>query len=303
MPGQPDAAVSVISLHKEYGDVVAVDDVTFGVDRGEIFGILGHNGAGKTTTVECIQALRRPDRGCIRVEGVDAVQHPGRVRGVVGSQLQSAALPDRLRVGEALSFFASVRPGSRAPEALLEEWGLGGVRRSAFGDLSGGQRQRLFVALALINDPAVVILDEMTTGLDPAARRVAWDLVAQVRDRGATVLLVTHFMDEAERLCDRVAVFSAGRIAALGSPGALIAERAGRTEVTFSHPRDVPGLASVAGVAAVSRSGDRVSVTGEGPLLARVAHHLVSAGVEPIDLSVRRPTLEDAFLELTQETR
>src|SRR5690606_30274328 len=259
MSGSGSAAVEVCGLHKTYRDVVAVDDVSFAVSAGEIFGILGHNGAGKTTTVECIQALRRPDRGSVRVAGVDPIRHPAQVRGLVGSQLQSSSLPDRLRVEEALNFFAGVRGGSRRAGDLLDEWGLTEARRSAFGDLSGGQQQRLFIALALISEPSVVILDEMTTGLDPAARRVAWELVERVRDRGATVLLVTHFMDEAERLCDRVAIFDSGRIVDCGPPGRLVAEHGGGGEVTFSHHSEVPGLARVAGVTSVRRSGRRVT--------------------------------------------
>lgn len=296
---QPGATVEVRSLHKEYGEHVAVADVSFSVAAGQIFGILGPNGAGKTTTVECIQALRRPDSGTIRVAGIDPTKHPGGVRSVVGSQLQSSSLPDRLRVDEALAFFASIRPNSRDPEELLGEWGLSDARRTAFGDLSGGQKQRLFVALALINEPRVVILDEMTTGLDPAARRVAWDLVQQVRDRGATVLLVTHFMDEAERLCDEIAVFSEGRVVATGTPSELVAAHAGEVEVTFSHDGLVEGLETIDGVSQVQRTGTKVVVSGHGPLLARVAHHLVSAGIEPADLAVRQPKLEDVYLELT----
>ncbi|WP_324650702.1 ABC transporter ATP-binding protein [Georgenia sp. H159] len=299
MSGRRGPAIEVVSLRKTYGDVAAVADVSFSVARGEILGVLGHNGAGKTTTVECLQALRRPDGGTIRVAGVDPVAHPGRVRALVGSQLQSSSLPDRLRVGEALEFFASLRPGSRSPGELMREWGLSDLRRRAFGDLSGGQQQRLFVALALVNDPPVVVLDEMTTGLDPAARRVAWELVERVRDRGATVLLVTHFMDEAERLCDRLVVLSGGRVVATGSPGELVDRHAGEVEVTFSHRGELPGLAGTPGVTGVHRSGARVVVTGTGPLLARVAHHLVTVGIEPQDLAVHRPSLEDVYLALT----
>jgi len=201
-------AIRVRGLCKRYGTTVAVDDVSFDVREGEIFGLLGPNGSGKTTTVECLQGLRRADRGDIDVLGVDPRHDSLRARRLVGSQLQDSALPDRLRVWEALRLFSVLSPEGPPWQTLLDQWGLASRRDTAFGDLSGGQRQRLFVALTLVNDPRIVILDEMTTGLDPAARRVAWDLVEAVRDRGTTVVLVTHFMDEATRLCDRVAVMS-----------------------------------------------------------------------------------------------
>jgi ABC-2 type transport system ATP-binding protein len=177
------AVVDVSGLRKEYGRTVAVADVSFTVEPGEIFGLLGPNGSGKTTTVECLQGLRRADAGSVRVFGLDPATEAMKLRRLVGSQLQDSALPDRLRVGEALELFAAISPGGPPWRRLLEEWGLADQVRTAFGNLSGGQRQRLFVALALVSDPRLVVLDEMTTGLDPAARRVAWDLVSAVRDR------------------------------------------------------------------------------------------------------------------------
>ena len=213
-----EPVVEVRDLHKAYGDVIAVDDVSFAVGRGEVFGLLGPNGAGKTTTVECIAGLRRPDDGRLCVLGLDPATEPDAVRAQVGVQLQQAALPDRMRVGEAMAVFASAYGRSASADRLLTSWGLRDKRRAAFASLSGGQQQRLFIALALLGEPEVVVLDELTTGLDPAARRETWALVRRLRDAGVTVLLVTHAMDEAEALCDRVAVIVEGRVAALGTP-------------------------------------------------------------------------------------
>jgi ABC-2 type transport system ATP-binding protein len=280
---------------------VAVADISFEVREGEIFGLLGPNGSGKTTTVECVQGLRHPDGGDIDVLGADPRRDAARVRRLVGSQLQDSALPERMKVWEALRLFSVLSAKGPSWERLLDEWGLASRRNAAFADLSGGQRQRLFVALALVGDPRIVILDEMTTGLDPAARRVAWELVAAVRDRGATVILVTHFMDEAQRLCDRVAVLSAGRIIAAGPPAELVASQAHGATVRFTaaDSTDLGYLPRLDGVASVERDSGQVSVRGTGPLLARVAHALVEHGVEPPDLRVELPTLEDAYLALT----
>lgn len=295
-------AVEVRGLHKRYGDTIAVADVSFHVNEGEIFGLLGPNGSGKTTTVECLQGLRRPDEGSISVFGYDVATEPARVRRIVGSQLQDSALPDRLRVWEALRLFSVGTPGARPWEQLLEEWGLTERRNAAFGDLSGGQRQRLFVALALVADPRLVVLDEMTTGLDPAARRVAWHLVEAVRDRGATVVLVTHFMDEAQRLCDRLAVLVKGSVVARGTAPELIETYVPTRTVRFTVAAgtDVTFLHGVAGVRRVECSDEgQVAVTGAGPLLARVGHALGERGLEPDDLRGDMTTLEDAYLALT----
>ena len=296
------AVVEVSGLRKTYGRTVAVSDVSFTVEPGEIFGLLGPNGSGKTTTVECLQGLRRPDSGRIRVFGLDPVGEAMKVRRLVGSQLQDSALPDRLRVGEAIELFAAISPGGPPWRRLLEEWGLAGQRNTAFANLSGGQRQRLFVALALVSDPRLVVLDEMTTGLDPAARRVAWDLVSAVRDRGTTVVLVTHFMDEAQRLCDRLAVLSQGRVLTTGTAAELIAAHQPETVVRFTVPpgADLSFLPAVTGVRDIERAAEgEVSVRGEGPLLARVAHALVERGLEPDDLAAQVPSLEDAYLAMT----
>ena len=213
-----ETVVEVTDLHKRYGDVAAVDGVSLSVRRGEVFGVVGPNGAGKTTTVECIAGLRRPDDGRVRVLGLDPAVDGAGVRARVGVQLQQAALPDRLRVGEAMRIFASAYDRLDQADGLLDDWGLTAKRKAAFATLSGGQRQRLFIALALLGDPEIVVLDELTTGLDPAGRRETWALVRRLRDAGTTVVLVTHAMDEAETLCDRLAVIVAGRLADLGTP-------------------------------------------------------------------------------------
>jgi ABC-2 type transport system ATP-binding protein len=297
-----DPAVEIIGLRKHYGETVAVADVSLRVGQGEIFGLLGPNGSGKTTTVECLQGLRHADAGSISVFGLDPVADQSRVRRIVGTQLQDSALPDRLRVAEALRLFSAISPGGPPWQQLLDEWGLYEQRNTAFGDLSGGQQQRLFVALALVAEPRLVVLDEMTTGLDPAARRVAWDLVDAVRARGTTVVLVTHFMDEAQRLCDRLAVLVRGRVVARGTAAELIESQHRGSIVRFTAPvgADLVYLRGVRGVSGVDRSNGRaVQVTGSGPLLARVAHALVERGIEPEDLRSELPTLEDAYLALT----
>jgi ABC-2 type transport system ATP-binding protein len=293
-----DRPVVVRGLRKTYGRTTAVDGVSFAVEPGEILGILGPNGSGKTTTVECLQGLRRADAGEVRVLGLDPRTQVAALRRRIGCQLQDAALPDRLRVGEAVRLFASV--GDRRPdvEALLDEWGLSTKRRAAFGSLSGGQRQRLFVALALVNDPELVFLDEMTTGLDPAARRDAWRLVEQVRERGAAIVLVTHFMDEAERLCDRLVVLRDGRLVATGTPADLVRRHGGG--ITVSFPSDLPpaAFADLPGIAHVRGHGATVEVTGEPPMVLYLGHRLVSAGPVPAELQVRQATLEDAYIRL-----
>jgi ABC-2 type transport system ATP-binding protein len=212
-----EAIVEITGLRRTYGSTVAVDDVSLAVRRGEVFGVLGPNGAGKTTTVECAAGLRRPDGGTVRVLGLDPATDPDAVRHRVGIQLQQAVLPQRMKVSEAMAVFAAAYRHHADPDALLAEWGLREQRRTAFGQLSGGQRQRLFIALALLGEPEVVVLDELTTGLDPAARRDTWALVRSLRERGVTVLLVTHAMDEAEMLCDRLVVIDRGRVVASGT--------------------------------------------------------------------------------------
>jgi ABC-2 type transport system ATP-binding protein len=296
----PKPVITVEHLRKTYGHVVAVDDISFEVQKGEIFGLLGPNGAGKTTSVECVQGLRHPDRGEVRVLGLDPRTQAGDLRRSIGAQLQQSALPDRMRVWEALDLFAAFAPRTVDWRALMSAWGLESLAGRAYGNLSGGQRQRLLIALALVNQPRVVFLDEMTTGLDPAARRATWDLIREVRDRGCTIVLVTHFMEEAERLCDRLAIVDAGRIVATGSPQGLIAAEPTGVHVLFSTTApDLGFLSKVDHVEAVLRDGNRVEVEGNGPVLALVAAALVKHGIVPDDLRVERPTLEDVFLRLT----
>jgi ABC-2 type transport system ATP-binding protein len=301
--------IEVQGLRKAYGSTVAVDDVSLQVAAGEIFGLLGPNGAGKSTLVECLQGLRRADGGRVRVLGLDPWTQRARLRRRIGSQLQESALPDRIKVWEALDLFATTtagRAGRAARERLLEQWGLTGKRTATFASLSGGQRQRLFVALALLNEPDVIFLDEMTTGLDPAARRTAWELIETIGARGTTVVLVTHFMDEAERLCQRVAVMQHGHIVALDAPARLVAQHAKQVRVSFSW-QDASSLLSSAAlswleevphVRSVRRRGSQIEVEGEGPVLQQVAAALLQRGIEPDDLQAERPTLEDVFLHL-----
>jgi ABC-2 type transport system ATP-binding protein len=295
-----DQVITVQHLHKAYGEQIAVEDVTLDVRRGEIFGIVGPNGAGKTTSVECIQGLRHPDRGEIRVLGMDPAKDGTKLRQRIGSQLQQSALPDRLRVWEALDLFATFVPGESDWVALIDQWGLTGKEQTAFGDLSGGQQQRLFIALALINDPEVLFLDELTQGLDPAARRVTWRLIRAARDQGKTIVLVTHFMDEAEILCDRVAIIDHGLVIDVDTPQALINRHGGPGQLIFSTEcEDLAWLEQLDVVHSVSRRGAQVTVSGTGPFVPIVSHALVEHGIVPVDLRIQQDTLEDTFLRLT----
>ena len=294
--------IEVEGLTKRYGAHLAVDDVGFAVTEGEVFGILGVNGAGKTTTVECLQGLRRPDAGVMRVLGLDPRTARSQLRSLVGSQLQASALPDRLRVEEAVLLFGD--GDRRSADRLLETWNLAGLRRASFASLSGGQRQRLFIALALLNEPRVVFFDELTQGLDPLARGEVWDAIRHVRDRGTTVVLVTHFMDEAEALCDRVAVMRGGRIVDAGTPDELIARHARSTTVTFTPPVsfDPTTLPSLPGVEVVERHGERIRVIGTNQLIAPVcASVLGDDQLGPPDLRVHHPDLEDALIALISD--
>jgi ABC-2 type transport system ATP-binding protein len=299
---QGKSVIQVEHLLKAYGPVVAVNDLHFEVYAGEIFGMVGPNGAGKTTTIECIEGLRRPDAGHLRVLGLDPQQDGYALRSRIGVQLQESALPDRLQVWEALDLFASFYPRTIDGETLLEQLGLADKRRAAFAKLSGGQKQRLFIALALINDPELVFFDELTTGLDPQARRAMWDLVRDIRGKGKTVFLTTHFMEEAERLCDRVAIIDHGRLVALDTPENLIRGLGAENRVVFSVDGAfaLESLRSLAGVTRVERLGEQVIVYGQGDqLVASVVNTLTMDGVRFRDLRTEQPTLEDVFLTLT----
>ena len=297
-------AIRVENLHKTYGDTVAVDEVSFEVGRGEIFGIVGPNGAGKTTTVECITGMRNPDGGTIQVAGLDPGSQGTELRRQIGVQLQQAALPERLKVWEALDLYASFYDKPADWRGLMQQWGLAEKRDTRFENLSGGQQQRLFVALALLNDPEVVFLDEITTGLDPQARHASWDLIRGIRDAGKTVVLVTHFMDEAERLCDRVAIVDGGKIIALDTPEALVRNLNAETTVSFAAPDgfNPESLRSIQEVRTVERAEDRVVVRGSGSLLVQVVVALDRQSITPKDLNSESANLEDVFLALTGRT-
>lgn len=295
------AVVEVRGLRKRYGDRTVVDGVDLDVAEGEIVGLLGANGAGKTTTVECLQGLRRADGGSVRVLGLDPAVDGPRLRTLVGSQQQDSALPDRLRVGEAVELFRG--PRSAPADGLLAAFGLAAHRRTAFGALSGGQRQRLFLVLALLNRPHLVVLDELTQGLDPAARRDVWAAVRALRDGGSTVLLVTHYMDEAEALCDRVVVLRDGRVVAAGTPAELVDRHAPWATVRFGWPSEVDGVdgpewTALPGVRDVRRAGGTVELHGDRRMVAHVGAALVRAGRVPPDLAVLMPDLEAALVTL-----
>jgi ABC-2 type transport system ATP-binding protein len=292
--------VTVADLRKSYGGRVVVDGISFGVGAGEVVGLIGANGAGKTTTVECIQGLRRPDSGTVRVLGLDPTRDAERLRALMGSQLQDSALPDRLRVGEAIELFATAR--ARPADELLAQFGLAARRRSAFGSLSGGERQRLFLVLALLNRPRLVILDELTQGLDPSARRGVWAAIDQLRAAGTTVLLVTHELDEAEALCNRVIAMRAGRVLDAGTPAELVARHAPWARIAFTRPGNDGGLLdalrALPGAFEATRAGDQVEAVGERRLIAHVGAELVRRGSIPADLRVEVADLESALLAL-----
>ncbi|MBZ2195989.1 ABC transporter ATP-binding protein [Occultella gossypii] len=295
--------VQVENLQKSYGTKTAVADVSFAVERGEIFGILGRNGAGKTTTVETLAGLRRADAGSLSVLGIDPRKDPQAIRAVLGVQLQEARLPAKITVIEALELFASFYPDPADPEVLIGMLGLTEHRGKQFAKLSGGLKQRLSIALALVGNPQVAVLDELTTGLDPQARRDVWDLVERVRDSGVTIILVTHFMDEAERLCDRLVVIDEGRVVAAGSPKELI--RGGSDERTFrmrlpestADPIDL--IESLTDVHTVAIVDDEVEVTGTTHVLPAVILALAEAGVVPDEIRTMTRTLEDVFVDVT----
>jgi ABC-2 type transport system ATP-binding protein len=295
------AAIEVAHLRKTYGSLVAVDDVSFSVADGEIFGILGPNGAGKTTTVECVIGLRTPDAGVIQVMGLDPHADRQELHAIVGAQLQASVLPAHLRVGEILDLFHSFYQHPADLTELMDSLELTEKRGDYYRSLSGGLKQRLSVALALVGNPRVAVLDEMTTGLDPQARRDTWQLIEHFRDRGVTVILVTHYMDEAERLCDRVALLDRGRIAAIDTPEGL-ADRAGvakRVRFAPSKPFDDHLLTGLPGVRCVEHEGEQVVVTGSGDVANDVILTLAAAGVTAADLHLDSANLEDAFVAMT----
>ena len=295
------AIIEVDNLVKRYGDHTAVDGVSFAVEQGEIFGILGPNGAGKTTTVECIEGLRSPDSGTIRVAGLDPQRDETALRQLLGAQLQESELPEKLQVGEALELYSSFYPEPADWRQLVEILHLTDKVGTQYRRLSGGQKQRLSIALALIGNPRIAVLDELTTGLDPQARRDAWDLIEDIRERGVTILLVTHFMEEAERLCDRLAVIDAGKVVAVDSPAGLVSSVDDRQRIRFrpSAPLDHALLTTLPEVDSVERSGSQLIVTGTGDLLLAVTTTLARNKVVAADLRVEQTSLDDAFVALT----
>ena len=300
MPPLPVVCVS--GIRKAYGRTVAVDNVSFEVVEGEIFGLIGPNGAGKTTTMECVEGIRTPEHGSISVLGLDPFADVYALQDRIGVQLQEAQLQKRIKVWEVVDLWASLYRTSVDGPALLEQLGLAEKQNAWFMTLSGGQKQRLFIALALINDPEVVFLDELTTGLDPQARRAIWDLVRGIRDRGKTVFMTTHLMEEAERLCDRVAIIEHGRVIDLDTPGGLVRRHCPERTVVVATA--VPGAEErfgvLAGVDAVTRRDDRVTIVGRGDdLVTDVIQCLSEHHIRVTDFRTTVPTLEDVFLKLT----
>ena len=277
--------------------------MSFAIREGEIFGIIGPNGAGKTTIVECISGLRVPDSGSISVCGLSPQRDRDKIREFVGVQLQESSLPPRLKVGEALELFAAFYSDPLDPHEVLESLGVKDIERVAFKKLSGGQKQRASIALALVGNPRIAILDELTTGLDPEARRNIWAVIERMRERGVTVILVTHFMDEAETLCDRVALIDRARLRILDTPEAIAAEAGGnRVRFVPSRPVDDETLYAVRGVQVVERKDRSVSVTGAGDLAASLINALAAGGIQVSELEARRGNLDDAFIRLTRDT-
>ncbi|MCL0053270.1 ABC transporter ATP-binding protein [Dehalococcoidales bacterium] len=296
-----ETVIVVEDLVKSYGSLTAVDGISFKVYKNEIFGIVGPNGAGKTTTVECLEGLRIPSGGSIRVLGLDPKTDGYKLRQLIGIQLQEGKFPDRIKVRETLELFASLYPRSVSIRPLLEKVGLQDKDDSYFDNLSGGQKQRLSIALALVNDPQIVFFDELTTGLDPQARRAMWGMVSSIRDAGKTVILVTHFMEEAEQLCDRVAIIDRGRIVALDTPANLIRSIDGGLRISFS----VDNL----GVAAQLENIDRCQIVvsnqditiqcTDDRVVGEVIRILGDNDCNFHDFTVSKPTLEDVFLSIT----
>jgi ABC-2 type transport system ATP-binding protein len=300
-----DAIICVDGLRKVYGAAVAVDGISFEVREGEIFGMVGPNGAGKTTTVECLEGLRKPDAGTVRVLGLDPQRDGKALRQCTGMQLQQSNLPDRMRVWEALDLYASFYPKPLDWRELLAQLGLEDKRDAPFAKLSGGQKQRVFIALALLPDPKLVFLDELTTGLDPQARHAIWDLVRNVRARGKTVVLTTHFMEEAEKLCDRIAILDNGKVVALDTPAALIHDLGMEERIVFSLDGTLPASfeKELSGPVRIELQGEQVTVHARNgrkvPLVSEVVSLLTAQGIPFRDLRSEQANLEDVFLSLT----
>jgi ABC-2 type transport system ATP-binding protein len=303
MADRMEIVVHVEDLFKRYGDLQAVGGVGFDVARGEVFGLLGPNGAGKTTALECIIGLRRPDGGSIEIAGIDALRDPLRARQIIGAQLQATALQDKITPRQALRLFGSFYDKSGDADKLIEQFELGAKADASFDTLSGGQRQRLAIALAMVNQPQVIFLDEPTAGLDPQARRELHAAIARMREAGRTILLTTHYVEEASRLCDRVAIIDHGMIAAIGRPDELIAASKALSSVVVStaRPLEQSRMATLAGVSrAVLEDGRwRVRTSSVTQTIMNLVDLIESEKNELLDLRIHHPTLEDVFLELT----
>jgi ABC-2 type transport system ATP-binding protein len=296
-------AIEVEHVTKRYGDTVALDDVSLNVPDGSIFGIIGPNGSGKSTLVNLLAGLRPPSAGTVSVMGIDPERAGRRLRERIGLQLQDAHLQDQITVQEALRLYASFYRNPAPWRPLVDSWGLDKKLDAKFSQLSGGQKQRLLICLALINQPELVILDELTTGLDPAARRESWEHVRRIRELGTTVILVTHFMEEAQVLCDTIALFARGKIIRTGTPEELLRGGSGTLKVAFTAPPtfDEESLLGRDGVTGVSRRGTTVEVTGTGYLMATVSQALATLHLNPFDLRTESTSLDDMFIELTQD--
>ena len=292
-------AVYLDHVSKSFGEFTAVDDVSLEINKGEIFGIIGPNGAGKTTIVNMICGMFPPSKGNVTTLGLDPIREERKLREILGVQFQEAHLPGMLKVQEALTLYSSFYKSPADWRVLAEEWGLSSKLDTRFEKLSGGQKQRLFICLALLNTPQLVVLDELTTGLDPNARRQSWELVRKIRDNGTTVLLVTHFMEEAEYLADRIALINKGKIHAMGTPEELTQDSGESRTVTFTAPGF--DALSLSRFGKVSVDGDRVTVEGGKFLMADVANALRDADIDPVDLSTDHTSLDDLFIALTGE--
>ncbi len=297
-----EAVVQIKNLYKSYGKIKAVDGISFNVSKGEIFGIVGPNGAGKTTTIECIEGLRKPSSGSIDVLGFNPTKDGRNLRKYIGIQLQQSELPERLKVWEALELFNSFYHKTIKWPSLLDDLGLKEKQKSYFDKLSGGQKQRLFIALALINDPDVLFLDELTTGLDPQARRNTWKLIENIRKKGKTIFLTTHYMEEAERLCNRVAIMNNGKIIALDTPDNLIRDINVEQRLLFNLVQDfdINLIKQLNSVTNADQKADKIVVYGKDQsMVSDVVNLLVRNNIRFLNLKTEQATLEDVFLTLT----
>lgn len=299
-----DIALKVDNLTKRYGDLVAVNGISFSIGKGEIFGLLGPNGAGKTTTVEMIEGLRKPDDGSIEICGINALKKPGNIKELIGAQLQSTTIYDQIRVKEVIDLFGNYYKKSIPSSKLLEEVSLTDKKNAFYRTLSGGQKQRVAMALAIVNDPEVLFLDEPTTGLDPQARRNVWSIITNLRKRGKTIILTTHYMEEAEQLCQRVGIIDKGEIIALDTPSNLIANTGLKSSIEFSVSQEDSEkiLQGLKGIGKVTQQSDNkfiLNTKESSKALKELTRFSDKNNINMDNISVRKATLEDVFLSLT----